>query len=106
MTSAGRILIAGGGTGGHVVPALATAAALAELYPQVEVEFVGTARGLESRLVPEAGWPLHLISAAPFQRRLSLSTLRAPLALAFAARDALRLVKGPPRAAAAAVFGG
>ncbi|HUH07461.1 MAG TPA: undecaprenyldiphospho-muramoylpentapeptide beta-N-acetylglucosaminyltransferase [Egibacteraceae bacterium] len=106
MTNAGRILIAGGGTGGHVVPALATAAALAELYPQVEVEFVGTARGLESRLVPEAGWPLHLISAAPFQRRLSLSALRAPLALAFAARDALRLVKGPPRAAAAAVFGG
>jgi UDP-N-acetylglucosamine--N-acetylmuramyl-(pentapeptide) pyrophosphoryl-undecaprenol N-acetylglucosamine transferase len=53
-------LIAGGGTGGHVIPALAIARELRDAHG-VEVRFVGTARGLETRLVPEAGFPLELI---------------------------------------------
>jgi UDP-N-acetylglucosamine--N-acetylmuramyl-(pentapeptide) pyrophosphoryl-undecaprenol N-acetylglucosamine transferase len=55
-----RVLIAGGGTGGHVIPALAIARELRDAY-NAEVRFVGTARGLETRLVPEAGFPLELI---------------------------------------------
>lgn len=55
-----RVLIAGGGTGGHVIPALAIARELRDVY-EAEVRFVGTARGLETRLVPEAGFPLDLI---------------------------------------------
>jgi UDP-N-acetylglucosamine--N-acetylmuramyl-(pentapeptide) pyrophosphoryl-undecaprenol N-acetylglucosamine transferase len=55
-----RILIAGGGTGGHVIPALAIARELRDAH-NAEVRFVGTARGLETRLVPEAGFPLELI---------------------------------------------
>ena len=55
-----RILIAGGGTGGHVIPALAIARELRDKHGS-EVRFVGTARGLETRLVPEAGFPLELI---------------------------------------------
>ena len=55
-----RVLIAGGGTGGHVIPALAIARELCDAYG-AEVRFVGTARGLETRLVPEAGFPLELI---------------------------------------------
>lgn len=55
-----RVLIAGGGTGGHVIPALAIARELRETRG-AEVRFVGTARGLETRLVPEAGFPLELI---------------------------------------------
>ena len=55
-----RVLIAGGGTGGHVVPALAIARELRD-SAGAEVRFVGTARGLETRLVPEAGFPLELI---------------------------------------------
>jgi UDP-N-acetylglucosamine--N-acetylmuramyl-(pentapeptide) pyrophosphoryl-undecaprenol N-acetylglucosamine transferase len=53
-------LIAGGGTGGHVIPALAIARELRDAH-EAEVRFVGTARGLETRLVPEAGFPLELI---------------------------------------------
>jgi UDP-N-acetylglucosamine--N-acetylmuramyl-(pentapeptide) pyrophosphoryl-undecaprenol N-acetylglucosamine transferase len=53
-------LIAGGGTGGHVIPALAIARELRDVHG-AEVRFVGTARGLETRLVPEAGFPLELI---------------------------------------------
>ena len=52
-----RILIAGGGTGGHVIPALAIARELKTRY-DAEVLFVGTARGMENRLVPQAGFGL------------------------------------------------
>jgi UDP-N-acetylglucosamine--N-acetylmuramyl-(pentapeptide) pyrophosphoryl-undecaprenol N-acetylglucosamine transferase len=55
-----RVLIAGGGTGGHVIPALAIARQLRDAHG-AEVRFVGTTRGLETRLVPEAGFPLELI---------------------------------------------
>ena len=55
-----RILIAGGGTGGHIIPALAVARELVTRH-SAEVLFVGTPRGMESRLVPAAGFPLHLI---------------------------------------------
>ncbi len=55
-----RVLIAGGGTGGHVIPALAIARELVSQY-NAEVRFLGTARGLETRLVPDAGFPLELV---------------------------------------------
>jgi len=55
-----RILIAGGGTGGHIIPALAVARALVERH-HAEILFVGTPRGLESKLVPAAGFDLRLI---------------------------------------------
>src|SRR5262245_5794955 len=56
-----RLVFAGGGTGGHLFPALAVAKAIAGLRPGVPIEFVGARRGLESRLVPRAGYPLHTL---------------------------------------------
>lgn len=67
-----RILIAGGGTGGHIMPALAVARELQSRYA-AEVLFVGTARGLEQRLVPQAGFPLRLIQVGPL-KNVSLAT--------------------------------
>ncbi len=67
-----RVLIAGGGTGGHVVPALAIARELRDVHGG-EVRFVGTARGLETRLVPEAGFPLELIKVGQL-KNVSLAT--------------------------------
>ena len=55
-----RVLIAGGGTGGHIIPALAVARELKQRY-EAQVVFVGTARGMETRLVPEAGFELRVI---------------------------------------------
>jgi UDP-N-acetylglucosamine--N-acetylmuramyl-(pentapeptide) pyrophosphoryl-undecaprenol N-acetylglucosamine transferase len=55
-----RVIIAGGGTGGHVIPALAIAYQLKRQF-EAEVLFIGTARGIETRLVPQAGFPLQLI---------------------------------------------
>lgn len=72
MAGALRVLIAGGGTGGHVVPALAIARELRDAHG-AEVRFVGTARGLETRLVPEAGFPLQLINVGQLNN-VSLAT--------------------------------
>lgn len=72
MNSKLKILIAGGGTGGHIIPALAVARALVERHG-AEVLMVGTARGLESRLVPEAGFQLKLIDVGPL-KSVSLAT--------------------------------
>ena len=58
------ILIAGGGTGGHLYPALAIAQAIKKINPETDVHFVGTALGLEKEIVPKTGFPLHLISGA------------------------------------------
>ena len=67
-----RVLIAGGGTGGHVIPALAVARELEERHG-AETLFVGTARGMEIRLVPEAGFRLRLIDVGPLK---SVSLMR------------------------------
>lgn len=57
-----RIVIAGGGTGGHLFPALAVAGELRRRHPEAAIEFVGGRRGLETRLVPAAGYPLRVLS--------------------------------------------
>ena len=67
-----RVLIAGGGTGGHVIPALAIARELRDAH-NAEVRFVGTARGLETRLVPEAGFRLDLVRSGQL-KNVSLAT--------------------------------
>jgi UDP-N-acetylglucosamine--N-acetylmuramyl-(pentapeptide) pyrophosphoryl-undecaprenol N-acetylglucosamine transferase len=67
-----RAILAGGGTGGHVIPALAIAAELRDHY-SAEVLFLGTARGMENRLVPAAGFKLHLVEVGALNR-VSLAT--------------------------------
>jgi UDP-N-acetylglucosamine--N-acetylmuramyl-(pentapeptide) pyrophosphoryl-undecaprenol N-acetylglucosamine transferase len=67
-----RIIIAGGGTGGHVIPALAIAQQLKKQFG-AEILFIGTARGIETRLVPQAGFPLQLIQVGAL-KNVSLMT--------------------------------
>jgi len=62
-----RVMIAGGGTGGHVIPALAVAQELRSRYG-AKVRFVGTARGMETKLVPAAGFPLDLVQVGQLNR--------------------------------------
>ena len=59
-----RVLIAAGGTGGHIYPGIAVAKEIMRRDPESEVRFVGTARGLENKLVPQAGFELSLIESA------------------------------------------
>ena len=73
-----RVVLAGGGTAGHVEPALAVADALRRRDPATEVTVVGTARGIETRLVPERGYRLELVPAVPVPRRASVDLLSLP----------------------------
>ena len=64
-----RVLVAGGGTAGHTSHLIATADALRRLDPDVEITCLGTSRGLETRVVPAAGYALELIPPVPMPRR-------------------------------------
>ena len=87
-----RILIAGGGTGGHVIPALAIGRELRDRFG-AEVRFVGSPRGLETRLVPEAGFPLELIHVGQL-KNVSLAIRARTLAdLPLGVRRCLKLMR-------------
>jgi UDP-N-acetylglucosamine--N-acetylmuramyl-(pentapeptide) pyrophosphoryl-undecaprenol N-acetylglucosamine transferase len=87
-----RVLIAGGGTAGHVFPAIALARRLRDQGH--EVRFAGTARGQEAKLVPEAGFALHEIEATPLARRISPLFLTAPIVAIRSMRRCRPLVDG------------
>ncbi|MBM3258709.1 MAG: UDP-N-acetylglucosamine--N-acetylmuramyl-(pentapeptide) pyrophosphoryl-undecaprenol N-acetylglucosamine transferase [Candidatus Sericytochromatia bacterium] len=70
------ILLAAGGTGGHLYPALAVAEALGDVAPGLPIHVVGTADHLEARVVPQFGLPFHAVPAAPFPRRPDGRALR------------------------------
>lgn len=72
-----KLLLCGGGTAGHVNPALAIAEIMKKNRKDVEIFFAGTEKGIERRLVGEAGYPFFPIKAAGLQRSLSIKNLRA-----------------------------
>ncbi len=100
-----RVLFAGGGTAGHVFPAIAVARELQRTRPDVEPVFVGTKDRLEGRLVPEAGFELHHIDVLSLPRRPSPSLLRVPFALRNAVQRCTRIIE-EVGAEAVVTFGG
>src|SRR3981189_1236388 len=82
-----RAILAGGGTGGHVIPALAIADQLKKSYG-AEVLFIGTARGIENRLVPAAGFPLQLVRVGALKNVSSLPLAKPAFDLPRAVWDA------------------
>jgi UDP-N-acetylglucosamine--N-acetylmuramyl-(pentapeptide) pyrophosphoryl-undecaprenol N-acetylglucosamine transferase len=86
------VVIAGGGTGGHVFPAIAVAEAMRRLA-DVEVVFCGTARGVESRVVPSRGWRLELLEAEPLKGGGRARAIRAGIVAARATLRAFGLVR-------------
>jgi UDP-N-acetylglucosamine--N-acetylmuramyl-(pentapeptide) pyrophosphoryl-undecaprenol N-acetylglucosamine transferase len=87
-----RVLIAGGGTGGHLYPGIAVAEELRRRDAATEVSFVGTARGLESRVVPGLGYPLDLIRSAGLKGKAIGALLRGLALLPLSALDAWRVI--------------
>ena len=88
-----RILIGGGGTGGHVFPAIAIADALRELYPGAGFLFVGARGKLEMDKVPEAGYEIEGLPVAGFQRKLTLKNISFFFKLASSMRISRRIVR-------------
>jgi len=81
MQNSEKYIFAGGGTGGHLYPAIAIAVRLQQLHPDCEIHFVGTSRGIESRVVPELNFPLHLISVRGLVRSFTLKNVLVPFML-------------------------
>ncbi len=90
--SSGGFLIAGGGTGGHVFPALALAGEIRRRRPDAPIVFVGTRRGLEADLVPRAGWPLEFVRARGLVGKGARARLEGLLALPLAFVDSVRIL--------------
>jgi len=100
-----RVVLAGGGSAGHIEPALALADALLRAEPDVEVTCLGTERGLETRLIPLRGYPLELIPAVPMPRSVTPKLLTVPGRLA-GAINAAASVLDRTRAQVVVGFGG
>jgi UDP-N-acetylglucosamine--N-acetylmuramyl-(pentapeptide) pyrophosphoryl-undecaprenol N-acetylglucosamine transferase len=83
-----RVVLAGGGSAGHIEPALALADALRRADPDAEITCLGTERGLETRLIPLRGYPLELIPAVPMPRTVTPKLLTMPGRLAGAINTA------------------
>jgi UDP-N-acetylglucosamine--N-acetylmuramyl-(pentapeptide) pyrophosphoryl-undecaprenol N-acetylglucosamine transferase len=87
-----RVLIAGGGTGGHLYPGIALAREIQRRDPAVAIEFVGTATGVEARVVPREGYALTLIRVAGLKGKSRIERLQGFLLLPIAAVDAWRVI--------------
>ncbi|MEO8703018.1 MAG: undecaprenyldiphospho-muramoylpentapeptide beta-N-acetylglucosaminyltransferase [Kofleriaceae bacterium] len=88
-----RLMIAGGGTGGHLFPGVAIAEELRARAPDAEVRFVGTKRGIEARVLPDLGWDLTLIDVSGLKTVGLLGAVRGVFRLPRALWQARRIVK-------------
>ncbi len=93
MKNRPKILLSGGGTGGHIFPAVAIANKLKEKYPQSEILFVGAKGRMEMEKVPAAGYDIEGLWISGFQRRLTLGNLSFPLKLVSSLCKAKRIIK-------------
>lgn len=89
-----RILLTGGGTAGHINPAIAIAEIIKQNAPRAEIAFVGTPHGMENELVAQAGYPLYHVDVAGFSRSLSYKNLRSLWLAAMSPRRAERILAG------------
>jgi UDP-N-acetylglucosamine--N-acetylmuramyl-(pentapeptide) pyrophosphoryl-undecaprenol N-acetylglucosamine transferase len=88
----GAYVIAAGGTGGHVFPGIALAEEIRARRPETQVIFIGTTKGLESKLVPQAGFPLEFVSATGFMGKSLPKRIGALARLPAGFREARRLL--------------
>lgn len=93
MTRTPHVVMAGGGTAGHVSPLLAIAGALQAAEPGVSLRMVGTPTGMETRLVPAAGFELETIARVPLPRRPSIDLLKLPVRFVAAVRAAQGILR-------------
>lgn len=71
-----RIIMSGGGTGGHIYPAITIVRAIQKYIPSCEVLFIGTQQGLEADIIPQEGFEIRMIDVRGFERRLSLKNIQ------------------------------
>jgi len=89
-----KIVFAGGGTAGHIQPALAVARLWMQTHPADQIIFLGTSSGLETKLVPEAGFNLELITRVRVPRSLTLDLLKVPISLRRSISESKNILRG------------
>lgn len=87
-----KVILSGGGTGGHIYPALTIADAIKKECPDAEIFFVGTKEGLEKNIIPRYGYELKYIEVAGFKRSLSFDTVKSFFKLFAGLFDAYKIV--------------
>jgi len=88
-----KVIISGGGTGGHIFPAIAIADALKAKAPDTDIHFVGAAGKMEMELVPKAGYPIIGLPVRGFQRKITLQNLTFPFKVISSLWQAYRMMK-------------
>jgi UDP-N-acetylglucosamine--N-acetylmuramyl-(pentapeptide) pyrophosphoryl-undecaprenol N-acetylglucosamine transferase len=88
-----RLLIAGGGTGGHLFPALAVARAVRAMDPESHILFVGTRHGIEARIIPGTEFPIRFITARGMRQTGLLNTIRGALEAPLGVMQSLRVIR-------------
>ncbi|MBQ6183158.1 MAG: undecaprenyldiphospho-muramoylpentapeptide beta-N-acetylglucosaminyltransferase [Clostridia bacterium] len=89
-----RYLLCGGGTGGHINPAIAIAHGIEKVDTEAVIEFAGTSRGMETRLVPAAGYKLNTVDVYGFRRSLSPKNIKALVKAFTSVKEAKKIIKG------------
>ncbi|MEC2073009.1 undecaprenyldiphospho-muramoylpentapeptide beta-N-acetylglucosaminyltransferase [Alkalihalophilus marmarensis] len=88
-----RVVVSGGGTGGHIYPALSLIKEIKKQDPQAEILYIGTEKGLESELVPREGIPFKTIHITGFRRKLSVDNVKTVLRFLKGTKDSKRMMK-------------
>lgn len=88
-----KVVISGGGTGGHVYPAIAIANKIKEMNPQAQIMFIGTSRGLEAEVVPRNGYPIQFIPVSYLKRKISWHNVKSAGLLIGGVLEARKILK-------------
>ena len=88
-----RVILSGGGTGGHIYPAISIANKIKEGYPDADILFIGTKGGMESNIVPKEGYPMRFITVNYLKRKLSLHNIKSAVVLLKGISEARKIIK-------------
>ncbi len=88
-----KVILCGGGTSGHVNPALNIAETLKKRDPSTEIMFIGTKRGIERTLVPKAGYPIEFVEVSGFSRKLTLKNIKSACQAVTSVSAAKKIIK-------------
>lgn len=88
-----RVILSGGGTGGHVYPAVAIADKIKEKNPNAEILFVGTKEGIESEIVPKRGYPIEFIKVKGFKRKIDIENIKRLFMFVNSLRASRKIIK-------------